>query len=179
MEEMAQTLSGLSKDQMTEVLRRLDSASKAPEGKGDPDVSAAYEKHREILEALRVMLARYDAVENLDQAADRLEKLSKVANGTLLARQPIRPRSDAARRPASVVDRAFHDRTPHSREPKISTACGSSISRKIFRSDARSLIKQVLDLKSKLADDHKLRIEKMNKYVANASVEAKLAQFGE
>src|SRR5262249_49624545 len=78
MEEMVGVLSGLSKNQMKEVIRRLDAAAKEKEqGKSDKELVQAYARHREILDALKEMTARFDAVRSLDQAADRLEKFAK------------------------------------------------------------------------------------------------------
>ncbi|MBV9122823.1 MAG: hypothetical protein JO112_05670, partial [Planctomycetes bacterium] len=78
LDEVASTLSGLSKEQMQEVLARLEAAAKAPDGaRQGKEMDAAYARHREILEQLRKLLARYEAVRNLDQAADQLEKSSR------------------------------------------------------------------------------------------------------
>src|SRR5882724_2213372 len=59
MEEMVGTLHGLSKSQMNEVIRRLDAAAKEKEqGKSEKELSQAYARHREILDALKEMTAR-------------------------------------------------------------------------------------------------------------------------
>jgi colicin import membrane protein len=78
LDEVAATLAGLSREQMNEVIARLDKAARTPEGKkADQEVAQAYERHREILERLRGLLARYDAVKTLDQAAERLDRAGK------------------------------------------------------------------------------------------------------
>src|SRR5688572_21874364 len=77
LEEMAVSLAGLSKEQMSEVLRRLEAAAKSSdEAKSRAETEEAYAKHREVLVALGRLLARYDAVRSLDQAAERIEKLA-------------------------------------------------------------------------------------------------------
>ncbi len=78
MEEMAGVLSGLSQNQMTEVISRLESAAKSKDAKSaDQEIQEAYERHREVLDTLKALLARHDAVHNLDQAADRLDRAAK------------------------------------------------------------------------------------------------------
>jgi len=78
LDEVAATLSGLSKEQMAEVIARLDKALKASDDKRSrQEVDEAYRQHRVILDRLRALLLRYEAIKNLDQAAARLEKASK------------------------------------------------------------------------------------------------------
>src|SRR4051794_35957668 len=78
LEEMTGVLTGLSKNQMNEVIRRLDAAARADdETKSSAEVQVAYDRPREILDSLKSLLSRHDAVRNLDQAADRLEKFAK------------------------------------------------------------------------------------------------------
>ena len=77
LEEMAVSLAGLSKEQMTDVMRRLEAAAKtSDEAKSKAETEEAYAKHREVLVALGRLLARYDAVRSLDQAAERIDKLA-------------------------------------------------------------------------------------------------------
>lgn len=76
--EAAQTLAGLSREQMAEVLTRLEAAARAPdEGRARQEVETAYARHREVVAALKGMLARYSAIKGLDQAAERLEKAAE------------------------------------------------------------------------------------------------------
>jgi hypothetical protein len=78
LEELAGMLSGLSREQMNEVIRRLDAAARAAGAKeANQELDEAYARHREILTSLKAMLARYDAVKNLDEVADRLDKASR------------------------------------------------------------------------------------------------------
>ena len=77
LEEMVGVLGGLSKTQMRDVIDRLEAAAKAKTSEQTTkEVQAAYTRHREILDSLKTMLSRYDAIRSLDQAADRLEKQS-------------------------------------------------------------------------------------------------------
>jgi len=78
LDEAAGTLNGLTKQQMAEVIAKLDAAMQA----ADKDaarvhVDAAYAGHRDALRKLKGLLAQYDAVRDLDTAVARLEKLSR------------------------------------------------------------------------------------------------------
>jgi hypothetical protein len=79
LEEVAVTLAGLSKDQMTQVIARLDAAARAGDpAKSEKEVGEAYIRHREILDSLKGLLAKYDAVKSLDQVAERLDKAARI-----------------------------------------------------------------------------------------------------
>ncbi|HXX94896.1 MAG TPA: hypothetical protein VEN81_14825, partial [Planctomycetota bacterium] len=76
--EVAGTLAGLSRDQMNQVLARLQAAAKAPsDQKADQELEEAYKRHREILDRLNRLLARYDAVHSLEQASERMDRISR------------------------------------------------------------------------------------------------------
>ena len=78
LEDVAGVLGGLSKTQMREVILRLEAAAQAKSSEqSTKEVEAAYARHREILDTLKTMLARFDAIRSLDQAADRLDKQSQ------------------------------------------------------------------------------------------------------
>ena len=96
--EMKTTLAGLSKDQMAEVIRRLDEAARSPDAKqSEKAIEVAYSSHRKVIETLKDMLARFDAVKGLDQAADRFEKLAKHQLGLhLQTGQLVRDQEDIA-----------------------------------------------------------------------------------
>src|SRR5438046_2857721 len=69
--EVAGTLSSLSKDQMNQVVARLGAAAKASDDqKANAEIEEAYKRHREILDHLNRLLARYDAVRSLEQASE-------------------------------------------------------------------------------------------------------------
>src|SRR5260370_21573830 len=63
LKEVPVALSGLSRDQMTQVIARLDAAAGAPDkNKSEQEVKGAYSKQREIITTLIGLLAKYDAV---------------------------------------------------------------------------------------------------------------------
>ncbi|MFN3487045.1 MAG: hypothetical protein ACK44W_16390, partial [Planctomycetota bacterium] len=75
LEEVAGTLSTLSREEMARVLERLKAASAAPsDDAARVEIEGAYVHHRRILEALQRLLSRTDAVRDLEQAAERLER---------------------------------------------------------------------------------------------------------
>jgi hypothetical protein len=78
-EEVALTLHGLSRRQMREVISRLEAAARMTDtDKSSQQIEIAYERHREILSTLKSLLARYDAIKTLDQAARVAEKLAQA-----------------------------------------------------------------------------------------------------
>lgn len=75
--EVAGQLGELNRNDMDAVLRHLDEALKAPQAaNAAAAVDAARDRHLGILLKLRGLLGRYQAVQNLDQAADRLDELA-------------------------------------------------------------------------------------------------------
>jgi hypothetical protein len=78
LQEISQTLHGLSQQQMREIIESLEAAAAAADREtAEQGVRQAREKHQEVLEKLRSLLARYEAVRSLEQAADRLEQFSR------------------------------------------------------------------------------------------------------
>src|SRR6516162_3761070 len=78
LEEVAIALSSLSREQMNDIIARLELAARVPdETKSQQQLETAYVKHREVIVALKKMLAKYDAVKNLEQASERLENAAK------------------------------------------------------------------------------------------------------
>jgi len=76
--EVATTLAGLSHEQMTAVIGKLENAAQETDaGKSQKEVQEAYARHREIMTALKGLLAVYDAVKSLEHAAERLDKAAR------------------------------------------------------------------------------------------------------
>ena len=76
--EVADTLAGLSREQMTAVIAKLDAAAREPDSsKSQEQLQTAYARHREIMTSIKGLLAAYDAVRTLDQAAERLDKAAR------------------------------------------------------------------------------------------------------
>jgi uncharacterized protein YoxC len=80
LDEVARTLSGVSREQMTALLAALE--------KGE--LSKATDYHEKVVLQLKSVLARFDAVRDLGGAADRLEKLARdQAEQSLAAAQAV------------------------------------------------------------------------------------------
>ena len=78
LQETVATLKGLSKDQMTAVIARLDEAAHAADKQRlTGALNEAYTGHREIVAKMKDLLARYDALHNLDDAAEQLERVAR------------------------------------------------------------------------------------------------------
>jgi hypothetical protein len=74
LKEVAVALSGLSRDQMTQVIARLDAAAQTPDKtKSEQEIKEAYSRHREIITTLKGLLAKYDAVMSLEQVSERVD----------------------------------------------------------------------------------------------------------
>ncbi len=76
--DVADGLKGLSQTEIKSVLEHLEKAVKAPDAKAaTTEQKAAYEKHLQIVQQLKVMLGQLDIIKNLDEAADRLERAAE------------------------------------------------------------------------------------------------------
>jgi hypothetical protein len=101
LEEVAQSLRGLSQEQIKQVLTHLEAAIKAPdEATATNEQREAYQKHRQIISQLRGMVVKLDVVKNLDEAAARLDRAAEkqlALNAQSLdnVRSPIRNRARA------------------------------------------------------------------------------------
>jgi hypothetical protein len=102
--EVADGLKGLSQEQMAEVLAHLEKAVAAPNPAAATDEQkAAYQKHLQIMQQLKVLLGQLDVLKNLDEAAERLERAAEKqikliteahTNSTLPSRPGLRGADD-------------------------------------------------------------------------------------
>ena len=78
LERVATTLVNLSREQMEDVLKRLDkAAAEADPEKSASELKEAHDRHIEIMQTLRALLAQYATVNTLDQIAEKLDKMAK------------------------------------------------------------------------------------------------------
>lgn len=77
LDQVAGTLSGLSREQMLRLIAALEKAGKAEGAAREDQLKQVEERHEQIVLGLKGLLARFDAVKSLDQAAERLEKLAR------------------------------------------------------------------------------------------------------
>jgi hypothetical protein len=102
--DVADGLKGLSREQMAEVLGHLEKAVAAPDPAAATESQrAAYQKHLQVMQQLKVFLGQLDVIRNLDEAAERLERAAEKqikliaeahTNSTLPHRAGIRALDD-------------------------------------------------------------------------------------
>jgi hypothetical protein len=77
LDQVAGTLSGLSREQMLRLIAALDKASKRENETRDESLKEVEERHEQIVLGLKTLLARFDAVKSLEEAAERLDKMAR------------------------------------------------------------------------------------------------------
>lgn len=159
LQEVATSLSGLSREQMSAVISKLDAASKESDPtKSAKEVEAAYVRHREIMTSLRKLLAAYDAVKTLEQGAERMEKASR--DQIELALQTFSIIQESKRVPTSG---AGEFRGRGMRRPAVQTlATRQADEQSDFRTEVDSLLKQLQGLRGQLPADQK---DRLNRFV--------------
>jgi hypothetical protein len=107
LQETAATLKGLSHDQMTAVIDRLDEAAHAADKERSAGaLDEAYTQHREIVAKMKELLSRYDSLRSLDDAAERLERESQAELELQLLSAHVleRLRREQAGEPSTLTD---------------------------------------------------------------------------
>ena len=158
-DEMAGILSGLSRRQMNEVMRRLENAAQASDPtKAAGEVDVAYDRHREILDSLKSLLVRHEAVRSLGQAAELLEKLAKDQLELHLSTgQLIKDSVDQGNANLPVARRALIDkRRGAGLEPRRQADVQGEIHQDTIR-----VIDQVSQLRGSLPAEQKGRVDTM------------------
>jgi hypothetical protein len=177
LEEVAGTLSGLSREQMAEVIRRLGAAAVAPdETKSEKEVEAAYTRHREIVLGLKDLLARYDAVRSLDQAADRLDKLAlgqldlHLQTGQTI--NDFEERHDTGLPPkrSAILTRRLRNLT--------TVLQRQADDQSDLHRDVSNLLKQAGNLRSKLPAEQQERLQKMEALASERRLSENLTNIG-
>ena len=154
LEEVAQTLAGLSKDQMNDILMRLEAAARIPdETKSQQELETAYSKHREVITILKGMIAKYDALKNLEQASERLEN----AAGQQL--EVYLKTSQALQEKKNTVEKLFVN-------PKLRLNAANQIrhqadDQRDLKGNVADLMKQLNELRPSLPPEQQHRLDKM------------------
>ncbi len=173
MAEMSTTLSGLSKNQMAEVVKRLGEAARTADEKASEDSrEKAYESHRVIMVKLHEMMGRFEAVKSLDQAADRFEKHARNQLEQHLQTGQLIRDLDAFNKPD----------LPPTQKLLISKRMRNSGLEAKRQSDAQNdldrevslLVKQVLDIKPKLTSEHQERVKRMETILGESRLQENL-----
>jgi hypothetical protein len=175
LEEMSDTLNKLSKNQMADVIRQLENAVEAKtEKQSDEAYQKAHASHLKVLDALHEMVARFDAVKTLDEAALRFEDHAKT-------QLKLHLRSGQALR--DLVDSTKPDLAPIVRDllrqrlQKQGTEIGEQTAHQnILHRDVNILVKQVHELSSKLNSEQQARVQAMDKLLAETRLLEHLTQ---
>src|SRR5262245_13670897 len=163
LEEVAITLSTLSREQMNDIVSRLEAAARVPdETKSQQERETAYVKHREVIVTLKKMLAKYDAVKNLEQAVEKLENAAKEQLEINLRT------TKAVEAQKNVVEKLFVS-------PKVRNDAAMQIRHQAddqtdLRQDVANLLKQVAELRESLPADQKDRVAKMERALQEKQV---------
>ena len=77
LDEVSKTLAGVSREQMAALIAALEKAGKATGDARSAALTKAAGHHEKIVLELKGLLAKFDAVRDLDGTAERLEKLAR------------------------------------------------------------------------------------------------------
>jgi hypothetical protein len=173
LKEMSGTLSGLSKNQMAEVIRQLESAASAKDEKlSDEAREKAYENHRQVLAALHEMVARFDAIKSLDQAADRFDKHAKLQLDLhLQTGQSVRDLAEQSKPDASPTTKLLIAKRMRTNGTEMKRQSDSQTD---LERDVTILVKQVKELSPNLNPEQQERIKTMEKLLAEYRVQENL-----
>lgn len=157
MDEAAEALKGLSQQQMQEILKQLEQAVKTPSPvEADQHLDAAQEKHREVLDRFRQLIARFELVRSLDQAAQKFDKLAKEE---MLLRERVQ-RADQQKQDRVNVQRGMRPETPAQqalRQEDIARDTDALLQKlNELKMDVLQDVKPRLEKTVKIADDHRL-----------------------
>src|SRR5262249_26658788 len=175
LQEMTTVLGGLSKQQMAEVIRRLGAAVKtSDEDKSKEEVARAYDKHREVVDSLKGLLLRHDAVRSLDQAAERFEKHAKSQLELhLQAMQLFKDITDRANPNLSPTQRLLVGR--RLKNQVVDTKRQGDDQQELTK-DIDTLLKQVLEMRHKLPEEQRLRVQAMEKLAREQGLMSNLSK---
>jgi hypothetical protein len=151
-------LDGLSKEQMTALIAALEKAGKTKGDARTEELKKAQAHRAEIIDGLKSILARFDAVRSLDQAADRLDKMAndQVDLFLLGVQLPFEPES------VKLPTRRYS--TLELRTERLFNEQG------LLGKDVAELVKQVGELKGKLPADQKERASRFEQTVRQEQI---------
>lgn len=178
LEEVAGTLNGLSREQMAEVIARLEAAAvaerAADKGKATAERAAAHKRHEEILRSLKGLLSRYDALKDLEQAADRLEKaagsqfdLSRQTARTVKDLEDLQQGVRTAEEQRKLAERLETLPQKVKQQENEQAELGKYV---------KDFLKEVDALRGKLTPDQRDRIKKMERLAEEMKVQDAMEQ---
>ncbi|MGH7222953.1 MAG: DUF4175 family protein, partial [Gemmataceae bacterium] len=148
LDQVAGTLSGLSREQMMRLIDALDKAGKADGAARGKELQEVQQRHEQIVLGLKSLLARFDAVKSIDQAAERLDKMSRDELDQYLQNLQLAWEDENA------------SKLP--RHEDVRQRAGKLVSEQIFlHRDLSNLLGQLAALKKLLPPEHQERYRKM------------------
>jgi hypothetical protein len=163
MKEMSGTLAGLSKNQMEDVIRQLQAAATSKDEKQAEAIDKALDSHHKVLDALREMNARFDAVKSLEDAAQRFEQHAKEQVGLhLLSGDALRDLIDSASTDLSPTARVLINKRMFKQISEMKRQ--SDLQSRLFR-DVSVRVKQVQQLAPKLNVEQQACVQAMDKLI--------------
>jgi len=156
LEQVNGILTGLSKEQMTALIAALEKAQKEKGEARTDELKKAQARHAEIIDGLKTILARFDAVRSLDQAAERLDKMAadqvELFLGT--AQLPCESENAGNKRTSALALRV----------ERLANEQG------FIKKDFADVVTQVAGLNAKLPDDQKKRAKEFADHAKNQKV---------
>lgn len=153
MNEAVGTLKGLTNQQMTEILKNFDTASQSRTlAEMDKQLDQAQDKHRVVLDQLRTLLARFELMRNLDQAAMRVDKLA-------FEERSLRERmvqADQLRRQQANQKRGMRPESPQQ----------LALKQEDIARESKAILQKLDELKHELPDELKPRLDKVSSIVS-------------
>lgn len=145
--EAAGILRGLSKQQMEEILKNFQTASQAKTlSEMDKQLDQAQDKHRIVLDQIRQLLVRFELMRNVEQAAQRIDKLAQEQQ--LLRERVIK--SDEQRRNQATMRRGMRPESP----------VQQALRQEDIARESDAVLQKLNELKSDLPDELKPRLDK-------------------
>ena len=159
LDDVLTTLTGLDHQQMSAIVRHLNTAA-ADDRRWTAEVDAAYRQHREIIDALMDLRARCDAVQSLEDAAQRMDAIARKQLEAHLASNHLVGQWQAAKDRkvlATTIVRQGHQQLDLSREVGM-------------------LLSQLDALSGKLPEDHAARLTHVCQVAKKGEITDKLSR---
>ncbi len=145
--EAANTLRGLSQQQMEEILKNFNTASQAKTlAEMDKQLDQAQDKHRAVLDQIRQLLGRFEMVRNVEQAAQRFDKLA-LEQGQLKERMLL---TEQQRRTQANQRRGMRPESPQQ----------EALRQDDLTRDADAVLQKLHEIQNDIPDELKPRLEK-------------------
>ncbi|MGL6075081.1 MAG: hypothetical protein ACRC8S_13055 [Fimbriiglobus sp.] len=164
LEDVAGSLKRLSQEEMKAVLVHLENAIKAPnESTATTEQKEAYQKHRTVVSSLRNILFKLDVLRSLEEASKRYEVAAKAE--FQLSQRALR------------ADQ-FQDVTRFRSQGMILAEEVEKMAdtQTDLRGELSNLVKQLLNLKSKLSEEQRERLEKVDAIARSGQLISQMQQ---